>query len=379
MVSKGVIDKINKLINGAFFVKDNREQDSVIKDIDFFKSRISHSRLISEIEKDINELYAAGKFDVLSNIRNILYLNLNKWILSYNIVSTLLKDERKKMLDIKSHAIKTVLDIINSLLDPEKYPVTLSSKSIKQLKEQHEHNKKEIINSIPNLFQFIEYLHANINHFNDWAKWIPIFTGEQTEFDGSDEEFYQSKVENNSSKLTIGKIRILTRIWLIIPFRNKVKNLDIADLDKKEYNWIHNKYNQTATALIYKVKEDIHYIREIHKIYGLYFGFKGKIDPRFTRLYPLLFATLDNCIKSMRSIRYFQAGRLIPEVEFVEFETKSDNTTVIVAEKPSDSNTKETLQLKPLFDFIDFLHDNIDNFNQYDVIILELNKLAISY
>ncbi len=374
MASREVMGKINQLIDGSFFVMDNSKKGSAIKDVNFLKSRINHSRLINEIDKDINVLYATGKFDNLSNIRDILYINLNKWILSYNTASSIMKDEYKKMLDIKSHAIKTVLDIINSLLDPERYPVTLSYESINRLKEQHQHNKKEIINSIPNLFQFIEYLHSNINHFNDWAKWIPIFTGEQTEIDESDEEFYKSKVENHSSKLTTGKIRILTRIWLIIPFREKVRNLDIADLDRKQYNFIHNKYNQAATALIYKVKEDKSYISKIHKIYGLYFGFKRKIDPRFTRLYPLLFATLDNVIKSMRSIRYVQAGRLIPEVEFVEFETKSDNTTVIVAEKPSDSNTKETLQLKPLFNFIDFLHANIDNFNQYNGVILELNK-----
>lgn len=393
MASKEVMGKINKLIDEAFFVKDNREQDSVIKDIDFFKSRISHSRLINEIDKDINVLYATGKFDDLSNIRNILYLNLNKWILSYNTASSIMKDEYKKMLDIKSHAIKTVLDIINSLLDLERYPVTLSNESIKRLKEQHEQNKKEIINSIPNLFQFIEYLHANINHFNDWAEWIPIFTGEQTKIDESDEEFYKSNVENHSSKLTTGKIRILTRIWLIIPFRRKVRDLDIADLDRKQYNFIHNKYNQAATALIYKVKEDKSYISKIHKIYGLYFGFKRKIDPRFTRLYPLLFATLDNVIKSMRSIRYVQAGRLIPEVEFVEFErkddklknsiseefqpmsieTKSDDANVVVVETPNDSNTKITPQTKSLFSFIDFLHANIDNFNQYDEVILKKN------
>lgn len=395
MASKEVMGKINKLIDEAFFVKDNREQDSVIKDIDFFKSRISHSRLINEIDKDINVLYATGKFDDLSNIRNILYLNLNKWILSYNTASSIMKGEHKKMLDIKSHAIKTVLDIINSLLDLERYPVTLSNTSIKRLKEQHEDNKKEIINSIPNLFQFIEYLHSNINHFNDWAKWIPIFTGEQTKIDESDEEFYKSKVENHSSKLTIDRIRILTRIWLIIPFRKKVKNLEIADLDKKEYNFIHNKYNQAATALIYKVKEDKSYIREIHKIYGLYFGFKRKIDPRFIKLYPLLFVTLDNVIKSIRSIRYFQADRLTPEVEFVEFErkddklknsiseefqpmsieTKSDDANVVVVETPNDNSTKITPHIKTLFSFIDFLHANIENFNQYDNVILELNKM----
>ena len=54
--------------------------------------------------------------------------------------------------------------------------------------------------------------------------------------------------------------------------------------------------------------------------------------------------------------------------------TRTEDVTAADAEIPRDNSSNISSQTNALFKFVEFLHSNIDNFNQYDTIILELNK-----
>ncbi|MDD4727770.1 MAG: hypothetical protein PHN55_03335 [Dysgonamonadaceae bacterium] len=56
-------------------------------------------------------------------------------------------------------------------------------------------------------------------------------------------------------------------------------------------------------------------------------------------------------------------------------DSKIESGSERVKNTPSKDNAKKTPQIKTLFNFIDFLHANIDNFNQYENAILELNEM----
>ena len=51
------------------------------------------------------------------------------------------------------------------------------------------------------------------------------------------------------------------------------------------------------------------------------------------------------------------------------------NNVEILNKSDKEENNGTTPHIKTLFSFIDFLHANIENFNQYDNVILELNKM----
>ena len=60
-----------------------------------------------------------------------------------------------------------------------------------------------------------------------------------------------------------------------------------------------------------------------------------------------------------------------------EPDTKTEDTIEVVAERPNDSNTKITPQIKSLFNFIDYLHSNIERFKLFDKDIQKLKEALI--
>ena len=241
-----------------------------------------------------------------------------------------------------------------------------------------------MVQNIRVLFRFIKVIHSNIDNLNQHGVIIPrwkINIWKQAQLGTP----FSGNKEWRDMQRYIDRDWDLISKHIIIPLKNHTPYSAIGRSDNPE------KFYRFFNHLIIELVEnhDQEDVAEIKNAMYEYVEFKNNINPNITELRELhkFFNYLDIVMSHIIKEFWDDGDKVIPTKQNTRIEmkktnpllkeriTKSEDATVVVAGTPNDSNIKKTPQIKSLFNFIDFLHGNIDTFNQYDNVILKLKKM----
>ena len=249
-------------------------------------------------------------------------------------------------------------------------------------------------NQVKPLFEFIDFLYFNRAELIGYN----AFVGKYERLKMKRKNMSQSKnykalitQEEIGHKIEAKKVLIHTNITE--PINNKAEYLGIYDVlqndsdcesDMSGINRQKENYTSETPKLIQLYEERYVEFREAtnyneYDCFDLFDGVEYILEPLFSFFsdsgVSKLKVSKDKHLESIRaSIIKPSTGDILLPVSSKTNPKKVD-TVVVVRETPSANNKKIKPRTKALFIFIDYLYANIDNFNQYDDVLLELDKV----
>lgn len=217
------------------------------------------------------------------------------------------------------------------------------------------------------LFNFIEFLYSNIDNFNKYEDDLKTWREVNSELSGLGLHFTHVIKKKELGKILDVKWDIISE-HVIKPFKEEgLKNL-FFDYDGEIYNFY--SYNKIVLELTRNFKDDD--IPKILKAKNQYIEFRNNISPYFIHYFKRIIEKLDDVMTLIIKVFWEEGDKRFPTAD--EIISKQILEKEPFNKSPNKNKTRSSSQLNPLFDFIDFLHANIDNFNQYDITIRELKK-----
>ena len=240
-------------------------------------------------------------------------------------------------------------------------------------------------NQVNKLFNFIEFLHSNISYLKKHDNIVDEYVQLRIKRVGlPPAENYKERLEQQKIEKKIESIKTEIHANITNPIITRAENLGIYnpseslsiwDLNMPAISELKQNFSLENTKIIQQYEQKYVEFREATK-YREYDCF-------------LIFDALDDVLVNMFSFfsesgiselelsknKYRESIRLSNSDNLQSVSKKTHSKTETVTDTPNVDNTKKTPQIKTLYSFIDFLHANIENFNQYDNVILELMKL----
>lgn len=243
-----------------------------------------------------------------------------------------------------------------------------------------------ITDNVRNLFQFIEFLHSNIENFNQYSSNILEWEIARARVSSSAEHI-SDIVEKRKLQAESDEKWSTIYLYIIKPIEEKALELNIFNSNDLEicYNdalkAFYNDFIYDILTLIEDFKDED--IVEIFNIQRQYVEFKSKIS--IHKIYSSIFETLDEIIlpidetfreKKIKSTQKSQNITLdIINGHNLTLVINEEEYRRIVEEFNFQETTSITGKVKLLFIFIGFLHSNITNFKKYDSILKEIEEL----
>lgn len=220
------------------------------------------------------------------------------------------------------------------------------------------------------LFNFIEFLYSNTDNFNKYEDDLKTWREVNSELSGLGLHFTHVIRKKELGKILDVKWNIISE-HVIKPFKEEgLKNL-FFDYDGEIYNFY--SYNSIVLELTSNFEDDD--IPKILKAKKQYIEFRNNISPYFIHYFKRIIEKLDDVMTFIIKVFWEEGDKRFPTADEIISEHILEKKKEPNKKALSDNKTQQSDPLTLLFSFIDFLHINIDNFNQYDSDILELKKM----